>query len=74
MGVRCVLLWTGGCVFGVCGLFVGVRRVFVWGMCVLCVFVCMWYCVCGFCVGCVYVVCVVCFCVVCVGQWCGVCV
>ena len=42
MGVRCVLLWTGGCVFGVCGLFVGVRRVFVWGMCVLCVFVCMW--------------------------------
>ena len=37
--VWCDLLGTGGCV---CGVFVGVLRVCVWGMCVLCVFVCMW--------------------------------
>ena len=61
VGVRCVLLGTGGCVFGVCGVFVGVRRVFVCGVCVCCVYlyvcgnVCV-VCVLGVCMWCVWFV------------------
>jgi hypothetical protein len=80
--INCSFVWCVVCVCGVCGVWcVGVcgrgggwGGLCVWGVCVLCVSVC----VCGVCVYvCVCVVCVVCVCGVCVYVCvcvCGVCV